>query len=345
MTVPTFSHIAIHDAPGELRAALLDQIGQPWRLFTLRWSGDGALARPGTIQPARLTKFAETQGGAFLVLETGEEAFLRLKSRDGLTEGQTLQVKIISSARREKLARATQTNEAPQTDEAFEAWRAQVPGGQNLDIKEDLGAVEAAFEEAVLPRATLQGGGQLHIERTRALTAFDVDTSGRAGKGSAGARALSVNLSAAREMVRQILLRDLGGAMVLDCVAPLNQSAGQRLRDEVQKQFQAADARKIQALAPSRFGLLEASVPWLATPLQDLYAMTPGETSLLTALRMVEREAIHNPTALFILDLEAQPHAIYVKRKRVVETILKDRFGGRIVINPEAAIENRVQKR
>ena len=65
-------------------------------------------------------------------------------------------------------------------------------------------------------RATLQGGGAIFIEPTRALVAVDVNT----GSDASLAAGIKANMNAARELPRQLRLRGLGGQIVLD-LAPM----------------------------------------------------------------------------------------------------------------------------
>ena len=61
-------------------------------------------------------------------------------------------------------------------------------------------------------RVTLEGGAHLQIEPTRALVAVDVNT----GPDTSPAASLKANISAARELPRQLRLRGLGGQVVID---------------------------------------------------------------------------------------------------------------------------------
>ena len=155
--------------------------------------------------------------------------FLRLASRDGLSEGQTISVQIQSEARRDKLARVRLTDNPVVEHDAFQTWCEEICPVGELTFVEDRECVAIAFENALEPSVTLIGGGRLHIERTRAMTVMDIDTAGRVSKGSAGARALDLNRTAVNEAARQIGLRGLGGLFVLDCVSPINSGAAERV--------------------------------------------------------------------------------------------------------------------
>ncbi|NQY96134.1 MAG: ribonuclease E/G [Henriciella sp.] len=345
MTATLFSKIIRHIAPGEVRAVLFDAEDRACRIFTERWGGNRQLARYGSIHKARVRAFAETQGGAFLELASGEEAFLRLAARRELTEGAQVTVEIASEARADKLARATVTTKPVTEIDAWTLWRAQIPGAETLDVEDDADRVEAAIEQALAPSVTLQDGGQLHIDRTRALNAIDIDTSGRLQKGSAGARALTLNKIAVQEMARQISLRGLGGNVVLDCVGPLNKTASEKIQQTASAAFEAVGLQGVKVLRPSSLGLMESSVPWRACPVEDRLAAIPRETELLSLMRDAAREAKVNPASLFQLVLSKSARQAYLDRRGDVDQALIDHFSGRVTISDELSEMSKVTKR
>ncbi len=340
-----YSSILVHTAPGERRGVLLDAKGRPCRLFLERWNGIGAPARHGTVHEARLRDFVDSIGGAFLELESGEEAFLRLKDRKGLTQGARMIVEIVSEAREDKLARAVQSAREPNSMDAWTSWLSDLGMSDQPQEQVDEAAVAAAFDEALSASVTISGGGQLHIDRTRALTALDIDTSGRMQKGSAGARALAVNKDAIGEMARQVSLRGLGGNLVLDCVAPLNKAANEQLKAIAETAFKAYDIPGIKVLRPSPLGLMEASAPWRDAPIEDRLKVNPGETELLDLFRAVQREAAANPSALFELALSKPARAAYLDRQSEAKAELAHHFGGRVSIAETVADKSGMRKR
>jgi len=345
MTAPLITQIVVHEAPGELRAAALDGSKRPYHLFLQRWGGSREAARCGALYNARVRRFADEIGGAFLELETGEEVFLRLKSRQDLTEGAALDVTIVSEARSDKLARANIATNGSAEEDAFARWQAQVADTQAVDLVEDHERVELAFDEALAPTVTLEGGGQLHIDRARALTAFDLDTSGRLGKGSAGARALAINREAARELVRQSCLRGLGGNLVLDCVAPLNAKASEQVQAAARTAFAKVGLAQAKVLRPSALDLMEASMPWRYTPIEDRLNANPAETEMLAMFRAQQREAKANPSALYALELSKSVWQAYLNRRTEADHALQEHFSGRVTVGQSADDENRMQKR
>ena len=75
-----------------------------------------------------------------------------------------------------------------------------------------------AFEEAGKERVWLKSGGYLVIQPTEALTVVDVNTGKYTGKKKRIDTFLKINLEAARELARQLRLRNLSGIIVADFI-------------------------------------------------------------------------------------------------------------------------------
>lgn len=79
--------------------------------------------------------------------------------------------------------------------------------------------VQPEIDKAVKPRVWLKSGGYIVINQTEALVAIDVNTGKFVGKSNRLEDTIvKTNLEAAKEIVRQIRLRDLGGIIVLDFI-------------------------------------------------------------------------------------------------------------------------------
>lgn len=345
MTHARFSRIVRHAWPGETRAALLDTDGQPCRLFMERWAGQGEPARFGSQHGAHVRRIDDTLGGAFIELESGEQAFVRLKDRRAYAEGASLNVQIVSEARRDKLARAAIIDPVETQQDGFALWMKQIEGGNALAIDDDPETVAFAFDEALAPSLTLPGGGQVHIDRARALWAFDIDSAGRTGKGSAAARALSLNRDAIKAIARQVELRAAGGLLIVDCVSPITQEARELLRHAAQSAFVEYGATGAKVLKPSPLGLLEASLPWRVCPIEDRLQADPGATELSDLLRNAQREAASLPTGLFALSLSKIARSAYLEHRTATDAALEAHFGGRVVVKPQPSAQSTVEKR
>ena len=75
-----------------------------------------------------------------------------------------------------------------------------------------------AFDEALKERVWLKSGGYLIIQPTEALTVVDVNTGKYTGKQKRSDTFLKINLEAARELARQLRLRNLSGIIVADFI-------------------------------------------------------------------------------------------------------------------------------
>ncbi|CAN5573204.1 hypothetical protein BH23BAC4_BH23BAC4_17820 [soil metagenome] len=116
--------------------------------------------------------------------------------------------------------------------------------------------IEEAVERAFSSRVNLKSGGYLFIETTEAMHVVDVN-SGRAGRGlSQSENLLNVNLEAAREIAKQLRLRDLGGIIVIDFIDMRLDSHRKKVYDELRKAFQR-DRAVTKLLPMSDFGLIE----------------------------------------------------------------------------------------
>jgi ribonuclease E len=105
-------------------------------------------------------------------------------------------------------------------------------------------------------RVPLKGGGSLVIDQTEALVAIDVNSGSFRTDGSAEESAYQLNMIAAKEIARQLRLRDLGGVIVNDFIdmrKERNRRGVERtLRDAVKR-----DRARTKILRTSPFGLIE----------------------------------------------------------------------------------------
>jgi ribonuclease G len=122
-------------------------------------------------------------------------------------------------------------------------------------IFDDFG-IEPEIAKALKSKVWLKSGGYIVINQTEALVAIDVNTGKYVGKRNLEETVFKTNLEAAKEIVRQIRLRDLGGIIVLDFIdmeeASNRDALFQALESEVKK-----DRSKTKVLQISEFGLIE----------------------------------------------------------------------------------------
>ncbi len=101
----------------------------------------------------------------------------------------------------------------------------------------------------------LKGGGYIVIEETEAMTVIDVNSGSGCGN-SLEENALSTNLEAAREIVRQIRLRDIGGIIIIDFIDMKDKKNREVLLDELRQLF-AEESHRVHIYGITQLGLLE----------------------------------------------------------------------------------------
>lgn len=117
-------------------------------------------------------------------------------------------------------------------------------------------AVEHEIEKALRKRVWLPSGGYIVIEPTEALTVIDVNTGRFVGSTSLGETILKTNLEAAREIGRQIRLRDLSGIIVIDFIDMENEKDRQEVVQTL-SQVLKNDKVKSYVLGMTSLGLVE----------------------------------------------------------------------------------------
>ncbi len=121
---------------------------------------------------------------------------------------------------------------------------------------------------ALKRRVWLRSGGYITIDHTEALTAIDVNTGKFIGKKSLEDTIFKTNLEAAKEIVRQIRLRDIGGIIVIDFI-DMQEAAH---KEELFATFEEAlkeDRTKTQVIEISSLGLVEMTRKNVAEGLLD----------------------------------------------------------------------------
>jgi len=116
--------------------------------------------------------------------------------------------------------------------------------------------VQPEIDKAVRPRVWLKSGGYIVINQTEALVAIDVNTGKFVGKSDKLEDTITrTNLEAAKEIVRQIRLRDLGGIIVLDLIDMEERKNRQRVMTALQQELQT-DRAPSKILSINDFGLV-----------------------------------------------------------------------------------------
>jgi ribonuclease G len=170
------------------------------------------------------------------------------------------------------------------------------------DVFEHCGAADE-LAAALSTRVALPGGGALIVETAAAMTVIDVDGGDAVtGRGDPRAAILAVNLVAAEMAARQIRLRNLAGAIVIDFVSMTRRADRERVGAALQAAF-ADDPAQPQLLGWTRLGHMELTRRRRHKPLAEILFERPAEgivvksalTTALEALRAAAGQAAHHP--------------------------------------------------
>jgi ribonuclease G len=125
---------------------------------------------------------------------------------------------------------------------------------KNGDILEEHG-VTAEMERALRSKVWLGSGGYVVINQTEALVAIDVNTGRYVGKKKLEDTILKTNLEAAKEIVHQIRLRDLGGIIVVDFIDMEERKSRQKVMVALEQELKR-DRSPSKVLSINEFGLV-----------------------------------------------------------------------------------------
>lgn len=116
--------------------------------------------------------------------------------------------------------------------------------------------IEAEIKRAVQRRAGLPSGGYLVIDHTEAMTVIDVNSGRYVGRSFLEDTVLRTNLEAAREVVRQLRIRDIGGIIIIDFIDMARRENREQVLATLEAEL-AKDRTKTYVVELSPLGLVE----------------------------------------------------------------------------------------
>lgn len=139
---------------------------------------------------------------------------------------------------------------SPEMEKIVKHYRGKEPIFEHFGVEKQ---IKAAFGRTV----NLPGGAYLVIEHTEALHVIDVNSGNRtANTENQDQNALMINMEAAKEIARQLRLRDMGGIVVIDFIDMHKPQNRKELFDYLKEQM-LRDRAKHTILPPSKFGLVQ----------------------------------------------------------------------------------------
>ncbi len=279
-----------------MRVALLD--GDVLREFYVE--NPAAPDGIGDVYTGRVTACAPAMGGSFVELGAAKTGFLPDSAApENISEGAYLAVAVTRSAQGGKGVRLAGLPEAPgekpglvrrgpgvlvelagrfpaapiaADDYALIAAHRPALAGR-MTYRAD--AFDAVLEDEVAglaePSAPLGQGAVMHVGITKALTCIDIDAG--AATADAGAKApsqLALNIALIPELIRQIVLRNISGGIVID-FAGMKSAARAKLAEPLTRAL-AGDPLRAKFLGFSHLGYAEIIRPRIRPALYELFA-------------------------------------------------------------------------
>jgi len=180
--------------------------------------------------------------------------------------------------------------------------------------------IESQIELAFQREISLPSGGSIVIDPTEAMVSIDVN-SARSTKGKdIESTAFATNIEAAKEIARQLRLRDLGGLIVIDFIDMHDEKHQQKVENTFSSAVKS-DRARIQIAGISRFGLLELSRQRLRPSLEETYdiehVQVRGARSLgQSILRIIGEDAAKENTGEIHVYVPADVSSYLLNEKR-----------------------------
>jgi len=269
-----------------------------------------------------------------------EEYNLPLRmARDGLS-AEVKKIIIDSKEEFHKLQRFLAQTE-PQMRSRVEFYRQEVPLFEKRGLEKEM-------EKIYNRKVELPSGGTVIFEQTESLVAIDVNSGRFTGRRGLEDTAFTTNMEAAKEIPRQIRLRDLGGILIIDFIDMNSQSHRQKVFNTLQNAMRKDRAKK-NLIFLSEFGLVEMTRQRVRRSLESV--------SFRECPICEGRGKIRSVITISIHALREIKKAFQSSKKRTVEvtvhpelasrlfnedrdslTAIERQFRGRVVVKADAAL-------
>ena len=209
--------------------------------------------------------------------------------------------------------------------------------------------VEDQLNAMYQPIVQLKSGGYIVINPTEALVSIDINSGRSTKEHGIEQTALSTNLEAAREIARQLRLRDMAGLVVIDFIDMEHHSNARKV-ERAMKEALKHDRARIQVGRISSFGLMEMSRQRLRTGVLEASTrecphcegtglVRTASSAALSALRLIEDEAAKGHGNQIVLQASQEATIYCLNNKRAELAAIEERYHVRVLIVPNGETE------
>jgi len=156
---------------------------------------------------------------------------------------------LIDSPEKFKALRRYVHSFAPHLTKRIILWKDRISLFERYGIEEQIARL-------MLNKVKLPSGGWIMIEQSEALTAIDVNSGGFTAQGGPEETAFQLNCEAAKEVMHQLRLRNIGGIIIVDFVDMTHREHREKLVQLLARET-SKDKAKIDILPVTRLGLVQ----------------------------------------------------------------------------------------
>jgi ribonuclease E len=208
--------------------------------------------------------------------------------------------------------------------------------------------LEQEIEKIYARRLELASGGSLVFDQAEALVAIDVNSGRFREHSDAETTATKINMEAARQIARQLRLRDLGGVVIVDFI-DMREERNRRSVEKVLRDEMRNDRAKTKVLKISNFGIVEMTRQRVRPSLkQSIFRTCPHcegtalikneESQALLVMRNLQRACSNELVAQVEVSVtpSVEHHLANFERKRISD--LEVKFNKKILIKADASL-------
>lgn len=180
--------------------------------------------------------------------------------------------------------------------------------------------IEKKIKAALSKKVWLKNGGYIVIDKTEALTIIDVNTGKYVGVNDLSETIIKVNKEAAKEIAKQIRLRDIGGIIIIDFIDMINKRDDQEILEILTKEL-AKDRVRTNVVGMTGLGLVEMTRKKVRNRISSILekkcpyceglglVLTP-ETVINNLEHELKRISLHTNSEAVIVDLNNEVERI-----------------------------------
>jgi len=191
--------------------------------------------------------------------------------------------------------------------------------------------IESQINKSLDRKIWLESGGYIVIDNTEALTVVDVNTGKYVGSIDLEDTVLNTNLEAAKEIAKQLRLRDIGGIIIIDFIDMINEKDAQKVLNTFENAL-SKDRTKSKVLGITGLGLVEMTRKKVRQRLESVLQKTcsccDGSGRLLneyTLLQKFEKEmsriSVHTNSQAVIFQVHPTVLEIFKQEDTTIKEI------------------------